>query len=1141
QLEVSLPNVPLPITSLPTFSFGPKIDKKIDDNKVGSDFVFSSPIEVLPKATLIPIHKNVSISNFESYAQNSKNSSISPDKQLFTFSSPIEHEVPSSISSTNFATATAATWECSSCWVRNSINETNCVACTSARISSSAVELKSSLSTPSTKPLRGLFDSNLKTPSSTWMCDACWVSNPLKEVKCLACEAPKQKLKISTPVICSTVPSTKASTTPSSKSTGSSTWECNECWVRNAEKDSKCLACETPKPGAKVSSTSTSSGSFVLTGSGFKIPEFTSTSSQYITFGGAKLPSVLSESEKDKPSGKKNLSDVFANKLSETSNTSTSSPQTSSDMMKKTVSNLKNTNSDTSRINGPVSVSLDTKKTSAAEGFSFCSGKDKTNVTSSFSFKSNATSAETSSGTPLFGLKPLSTGTPTSNWECDTCLVRNSSDKLKCSACETLRPSKGNMTGLKDPESFKFNSPLQSSPITFKFNSLPSTSQTAATSFVFGSTTSSTSSFLTPVSSTVSNVTKTSEEPKMTSLIEPSIPKPSVPEYKFDTPKIPSLDATKNTNIPIVDLKNEKSDKSSFSALPVSKSSNEGSTTSIMSSSIGSMFKIIPSEGSTGFSSAASVENKWPLSLPTKVETSTANPLLTESKLVSENVQPSQSKDVPVGGFNFKAPSSTSAIFGGFSTPTSKIDNKDASKSDSLAPSSELKSEGFAAEKKTDSPFVLNTSSSLSSVFTLPTSPLFKTADKLNAPKSTETPLIKNILTSSTVSTATTAPFNFSCAPIPLSSLANNTTTQSNLSLSSGSSQPLSISQSQEVKKTLNPVAQFTAATTSNTFSFGSSVATTTQSNPSSGFSFFPSTAANTPASSSSSLFVFGGASSSTAQTSKPGGFVFKGLNEEKPNPASSNALNFNVPTTTTVASSVFKFNNAPTGNFIFGAVKSEPGTVSTPSSNFTFGSGKAIPPTLSSIPPPGFPTNPSTTPFQFGGHSTGSSAPVAPTPAVAPAFGASTFTFGKSEATNQLPTSQASTSGFGASAMQPMFGATAPNFAKAEKPAFNFGIPQGSNTSSVFQFGEKKQAQSAQQIPGSRFPRFPSFPSQEAPASVPNSFATQFSFNATPTFNFGATATQAGPFQFAASSESQSSSAPRKIRKAVRRVPRKE
>lgn len=56
--SVPLPNVPLPISTLPTFSFGPKSDKSAEFiNKLGNDFVFSSPIEVFPK---VPLHNNVS-------------------------------------------------------------------------------------------------------------------------------------------------------------------------------------------------------------------------------------------------------------------------------------------------------------------------------------------------------------------------------------------------------------------------------------------------------------------------------------------------------------------------------------------------------------------------------------------------------------------------------------------------------------------------------------------------------------------------------------------------------------------------------------------------------------------------------------------------------------------------------------------------------------------------------------------------------------------------------------------------------------------------------------------------------------------------------------------------------------------------
>ncbi|GBO24144.1 hypothetical protein AVEN_144224-1, partial [Araneus ventricosus] len=453
---------------------------------------------------------------------------------------------------------------------------------------------------------------------------------------------------------------------------------------------------------------------------------------------------------------------------------------------------------------------------------------------------------------------------PPGSWECDTCMVRNTSDKQKCVACETLRPSETNMSGLKDPESFKFSSPLQSSPITFKFNSSSTSQTTAATTatFTLGSSSSATSTFFTPVSSIATSVSSTNE-PKVVSLTDTSTPKPSVPEFKFDAPKVPSLDTSK-PNIPVIDLvdKKENTDaKPSLFSTPVSKSSNEGSSLPSITSSGGSAFKITsPVIGNTNLTPSASTENKLTLPVPVKTDTPEADSQVSDSKKI-ESVSSGQSKDVPIGGFNFKMPSSAALAFGGFGTASSNADNKLTSQA-----------KGINAEKRPDPTLGVNMSTpSLSSPFSIPTStPTFKAGDKVETAKTSEASAIKNIFASSvsSSSTTTTPTFNFTNTPIPLSGLAP-TSSQPSLSLAPTQTQSFGTMAKSQDLKTVASVASFNSATTTSTFTFGTPAATTTQSNPSSGFSFFTSSAANTTPSTTPSLFMFG--NSNASQTSTTG------------------------------------------------------------------------------------------------------------------------------------------------------------------------------------------------------------------------------------------------------------------------------
>ncbi|GFR01093.1 e3 SUMO-protein ligase RanBP2 [Trichonephila clavata] len=1029
QLEaVPLPNVPLPISTLPTFSFANKSDKNNDFvNKIGKNFIFADPIEVLPKATLVPVQNNAAVSNLDSSLRKSN----SPfEKQAFTFSSPIEHELPSlSTDLFNTSSSSTTTWECFSCWVRNPLSESKCLACETAKsLPIDRPEPSLPNSGASATKLASGFSNNFTNLPSTWDCSSCWVRNPVKEKKCLACgEPPKQTVSI--PI--TTIPSTKITSGLSNSLANSSTWECSECWIRNPMKDSKCLACETPRPGAKADSTSKSSNAEFVSettkksnsflpvssssNSGFKIPDFSSNlSNKTVTFGGFKLPSQPSSELKS--TGVKSSHDVFLSKLSEITNTPISTSKTSDVSVIESEADstpvTKSKASDSSNINGPSNILLEVKKPSV-DSFVFSVAKQKTNST--FSFKSNTTPPSLPVKS-AFDEKPLSFGTSPSSWECDTCLVRNPADKQKCSACETLKPSKKKVSDLIASIIAKQSSPQKDSQP--KDSDVSEENTTTTPSNVNVSTTSSASSvtFSTPIpifkSTDSVDVVKTATE---TSSVK-SVPTPST-----------GLSTTTTTTFSF------GSTSAPLTALAPNSASQ--SNASFSSDQITSPVNVTKSQDVTPICTVAT------FSIPTTSSTFSFG---------SSSTPTTQSN--PSSGFSFFASTATSTaptttpslfMFGASSNTSQTSKPSIPEKQPSQPKNSEV------SQEKTTLPFganVLPTSSESS--FTLASTPIFKTSDNIGAAKAaTEPLLIKSVPTPSTGSSTTTNTFGLG-STLAFSRLPSNSASQRTVSFSSGQAPPvLNVTKSQDVTP-VSSVATFSIPTTSSTFSFGSSSTTTTQSNPSSGFSFFASTATSVAPSTTPSLFVFG-ASSNTSQTSKPGGFTFKGISEDKPKPVSSNSLNFSVPATTSTTSSIFKFNASvpsSTGGFVFGAVKTEPGTVSAPSTNFAFGSAGTAPATNSTFS--GFQLNTSATPaFQFGTQSTGDTAP-------APASGFGTgFAFGKSDTTNQIPTTQASTTGFGVNTMQPMFGgSSAPSFGKTDKPAFNFGMPQSSSTP-VFQF----------------------------------------------------------------------------------------
>ncbi|KAM6160913.1 LOW QUALITY PROTEIN: nuclear pore complex protein Nup153-like [Erethizon dorsatum] len=154
--------------------------------------------------------------------------------------------------------------DCDTCLVQNKSEARRCVACETSKpeismkrglrgtaVSESAFTRTTSSSrstfTSGTSRLRGKF----KRPVGSWQCPLCCVSNNAEDNTCVSCMAEKPA---SGPASSSAVPALSSSRDclgldklkrPEGK------WDCEVCLVQNKSDATKCVACESAKPGMK--------------------------------------------------------------------------------------------------------------------------------------------------------------------------------------------------------------------------------------------------------------------------------------------------------------------------------------------------------------------------------------------------------------------------------------------------------------------------------------------------------------------------------------------------------------------------------------------------------------------------------------------------------------------------------------------------------------------------------------------------------------------------------------------------------------------------------------------------------------------------------------------------------------------------
>ncbi|CAG4943007.1 unnamed protein product [Colias eurytheme] len=119
-------------------------------------------------------------------------------------------------------------WKCNDCWVSNNSTEDKCVCCGGEKPGTSSSSSDKYRTEPSSMLKGGT--------SSKWKCEDCWVSNDDHIDKCLCCGAKNPAHK--TDVI---------------KSSDKG-WKCNVCMLENLSKVEKCIACLTSNPDSSSAS-----------------------------------------------------------------------------------------------------------------------------------------------------------------------------------------------------------------------------------------------------------------------------------------------------------------------------------------------------------------------------------------------------------------------------------------------------------------------------------------------------------------------------------------------------------------------------------------------------------------------------------------------------------------------------------------------------------------------------------------------------------------------------------------------------------------------------------------------------------------------------------------------------------------------
>uniref|UniRef100_A0A8C5X0Q8 Nuclear pore complex protein Nup153 n=1 Tax=Malurus cyaneus samueli TaxID=2593467 RepID=A0A8C5X0Q8_9PASS len=283
-IQEELPEVPLPIStaSLPTFNFSFPASSAVSSSPSTVSKAMMNKVNLLRSLLLLFVKLGFMSGKSPSC------SSAQPVTSTVVYTRP-------AISS--FSASKDTSKQASSFWqsdthdpcLQNKTTDGKCVTCEAAKVS--PVESTKQMISPSqcvtsktTVPTAGTlgFEDKFKPAPNTWDCDTCLVPNKPEATKCIACETPKPGTGVM-PALTMPVVTDNSVTVTSSSSTGTTvtlgfgdkfkppkgSWNCSTCLVPNKAEDSKCVSCQSEKPGSSVPVTSSSVSAFSASSGGF--------------------------------------------------------------------------------------------------------------------------------------------------------------------------------------------------------------------------------------------------------------------------------------------------------------------------------------------------------------------------------------------------------------------------------------------------------------------------------------------------------------------------------------------------------------------------------------------------------------------------------------------------------------------------------------------------------------------------------------------------------------------------------------------------------------------------------------------------------------------------------------------------------
>ncbi|NWH71082.1 NU153 protein, partial [Piaya cayana] len=174
--------------------------------------------------------------------------------------------------------------------LQNKTTDGKCVTCQAAKVSTTestkqTISSSQCVTSKAAVPPAGAlgFEDKFKAAPNMWDCDTCLVQNKPEATKCIACETPKPGTGVMPALTLPVVTDTSVTVTSSSGSTDTTvtlgfgdqfkkpkgSWDCTVCLVSNKAEDSKCVACQSEKPGVSVPVTSSSVSAFSAPSGGF--------------------------------------------------------------------------------------------------------------------------------------------------------------------------------------------------------------------------------------------------------------------------------------------------------------------------------------------------------------------------------------------------------------------------------------------------------------------------------------------------------------------------------------------------------------------------------------------------------------------------------------------------------------------------------------------------------------------------------------------------------------------------------------------------------------------------------------------------------------------------------------------------------